>query len=63
MQESQHAGSLIPQPFRGQAEVRLVLPDEARQLLRDLHEDRAAIGWFFVAFLAGFLFLYGRRKA
>jgi hypothetical protein len=35
---------LIPQPFRGEVKVQIVLPDEALRLLRDLHDDRQSIG-------------------
>jgi hypothetical protein len=36
---------LIPQPFKGEVQVKVVLPDEAIQLLKDLHADRQAIGF------------------
>jgi len=35
---------LIPQPFKGEVKVQLVLPEEALCLLRDLHDDRQLIG-------------------
>jgi hypothetical protein len=34
---------LIPQPFKGEMTVKLVLPDEASCLMRDLHQDRQGI--------------------
>jgi hypothetical protein len=35
---------LIPQPFKGEVKVQVVLPDEALHLLRDLHDDRQSLG-------------------
>lgn len=35
---------LIPQPIKTDVTIRVVLPDEARAVLRDLHEDRPIIG-------------------
>jgi hypothetical protein len=35
---------LIPQPFKGEVKVQVVLPDEALRLMRDLHDDRQLIG-------------------
>lgn len=43
---------LIPQPFRGEVKVQIVLPDEALRLLRDLHDDRQSLGAGFVVLLA-----------
>jgi hypothetical protein len=34
---------LIPQPFKGEVTVKLVLPDEALRLMNDLHQDRQGI--------------------
>jgi|GEM_PF-2768654 hypothetical protein len=34
---------LIPQPFKGEVTVKLVLPDEALRLMKDLHQDRQSI--------------------
>jgi hypothetical protein len=36
---------LIPQPFKGEVQVKVVLPEEAIRLLKDLHEDRQVIGF------------------
>lgn len=34
---------LIPQPLRTEVKVQVELPAEARQLMRDVHDDRAGI--------------------
>jgi hypothetical protein len=34
---------LIPQPFKGDVSVQVVLPPEALQLMNDLHQDRQGI--------------------
>lgn len=34
---------LIPQPFKGEMTVKLVLPDEALRLMNDLHQDRQGV--------------------
>jgi hypothetical protein len=34
---------LIPQPFKGEVKVQVVLPDEALRLMRDLHDDRQSL--------------------
>jgi hypothetical protein len=43
---------LIPQPFKGEMKVQVVLPDEALRLMRDLHDDRQSIGIGGVVLLA-----------
>lgn len=43
---------LIPQPFKGEVKVQVVLPDEALHLMRDLHDDRQSIGIGSVVLLA-----------
>lgn len=42
----------IPQPFKGEVKVQVVLPDEALRLLRDFHDDRQSIGIGAVILLA-----------
>lgn len=37
-------GRLIPDSINANVRVQVVLPDEATQLLRDLHQDRQTIG-------------------
>lgn len=43
---------LIPQPFKGEMKVQVVLPDEALRLMRDLHDDRQSIGVGIMVLLA-----------
>ncbi|MGH7174646.1 MAG: hypothetical protein ACRELG_30645 [Gemmataceae bacterium] len=59
---------LIPQPFQGEVQVTLVLPNEALRLLNDLHQDRqgiAAGGILFLACVVALCFkhVFGREKA
>jgi hypothetical protein len=34
---------LIPQPLKGEVTVKLVLPNEALQLMTDFHQDRQSL--------------------
>jgi hypothetical protein len=43
---------LLPQPFKGEVKIQVVLPDEALHLMRDLHDDRQGIGVGFMVLLA-----------
>lgn len=42
---------IIPQPFKGDVQVVLKLPEEALRLMRDVHDDRQGIA------LGGIIFL------
>ena len=43
---------LLPQPFKGEVKVQVALPDDVLRLMRDLHDDRQAIGVGSVVLLA-----------
>ncbi len=43
---------LIPQPFKGEVKVQVMLPDEALHLMRDLHDGRHSLGSGAVVLLA-----------
>jgi len=52
---------LIPQPFKGEVQVKVVLPDEAIQLLKDLRADRPAIGFGAVVLIGSLVALTVKR--
>jgi len=52
---------LIPQPFKGEVQVKVVLPEEATRLLKDLHQDRQTIGFGAVVLIGSLAALAVKR--